>query len=133
MYSLNLKDGRSLRVSEDHLNQVWVKTFQSNLANPPEWEEKPLTAYELLQVRLHRIEIQKPNKYSKGYTSYRPLVRVENCKPLQFPEKALPVDPYPPSQQTVFARSSRMRRYRVPDTLGVDTGCHCPRHRNIVM
>lgn len=94
MYQLVLEDGRSLRVSEDHLNQVWVKTFNSNQAIPPVYEEKTLTTRELLDLPLHKIERRRADRHSKGYETRRPLVWIENCEPVRFPEKDLPLDPY---------------------------------------
>lgn len=94
MYRLGLADGRSLRVSEDHLNQVWIKTFHRNLAKPPVWEEKTLSTNELLALNLHQETVRKPDAYSRGGTTRRPLVWIENCAPVRFPERILPLDPY---------------------------------------
>ncbi len=94
MYEIRLKDGRSLRASEDHLNQVWVKTFQSNLANPPLWEEKTLSTSELLAMPLYKQQTRKADRHSKGYVTERPLVWVENTQALAYPKKDFPVDPY---------------------------------------
>ena len=94
MYQLLLSDGRSLRVSEDHLNQVWVKKFNSNSAIPPVYSEHTLTTLELLELPLFKNQTRQPDRYSKGYITNRPLVWVENCKPVQFQEQDFILDPY---------------------------------------
>lgn len=86
MYELVLDDGRRLKVSEDHLNQVWIKTFNSNTAIPPAYTEATLTTQELLSIDLYKID-------KKGHM--RPLIWIEDCKPLAYPNNQDQlIDPY---------------------------------------
>lgn len=87
MYKLLLDDGRSLKVSEDHLNQVHIKKFKSaKTFSSHTLSEKTLTTLELLAQPLHA---QDPNG------SLRPLVWVENIRPLVLPHNDdLLIDPY---------------------------------------
>ena len=79
MYRLTLKDGRSIKVSEDHINSVVVRKTRSS-----KLEDLDLTTKELLDVDF---------KYDTG-TKKGQLAYVRNCKPVEFPEEKLPVDPY---------------------------------------
>jgi predicted phage terminase large subunit-like protein len=88
MYRLSLSDGRSIRVSEDHLNPVVINTNPNNTVR---WEEKVLTALELLQQPL--IHTKKGNLRHRG-VSNKSLVFVRNIEALQYPEADLPIDPY---------------------------------------
>jgi len=88
MYRLQLADGRTLKVSEDHLNPVLINTNPNNYAR---WEERVLTTKELLEQSL--IHTKKGNKNHRGTTS-KGLVAVRNTEPLDYPEVALPIDPY---------------------------------------
>lgn len=74
MYQIDLADGRSLNVSEDHLNSVLKYGCY-----------RVLTTAELLEVPLFR---NKPN----GTRSY--TLHIVNCAPIEFSEKVLPVSPY---------------------------------------
>lgn len=88
MYRLSLADGRSIRVSEDHLNPVVINTNPNNTVR---WEEKVLTTLELLQQPLRHTK--KGNMRHRG-TSSKSLVFVKNIEPLQYPQADLPIDPY---------------------------------------
>lgn len=88
MYRLELADGRSLKVSEDHYNPVVINTNPNNTVR---WEDKVLTTLELLQQPLTHI---KKGNLHHGGTSTKNLVFVKNIEPLDYPEAALPVDPY---------------------------------------
>lgn len=88
MYQLQLADGRSLKVSEDHLNPVVINTNPNNTVR---WEEKVLTTSELLQQPL--THTKKGNLRHKG-TSTKSLVFVKNIEALEYPEAPLPIDPY---------------------------------------
>ena len=88
MYRIALSDGRSLKVSEDHFNPVVINTNPNNTAR---WEERVLTTKELLEQPL--IHTKKGNLKHRG-TSSKSLVAVKNIEPLQYPEAALPIDPY---------------------------------------
>lgn len=88
MYRLVLEDGRTLKVSEDHLNPVVINTSPNNTVH---WEEKILTTQELLAQPL--THTKKGNLRHRG-TSTKRLVFVKNIEPLAYPEAVLPVDPY---------------------------------------
>lgn len=90
MYEIILEDGRSLKVSEDHLNSVVVK---ENFNNKSKYERKVLTTKELLQLPLYHSR-QRITKNKLEYVSNEKLVFIENCKPVQFTEKELLLDPY---------------------------------------
>ena len=81
MYSLNLADGRNLKVSHDHINSVMVNTTPNGYAT---WEDKNLTTSELLSMSL---------THTKG-SSTKHLVKVKNIEALEYPNKDLPLDPY---------------------------------------
>ena len=81
MYSLNLADGRNLKVSHDHINSVMVNTTPNGYAT---WEDKNLTTAELLSM---------PLTHTKG-NSTKHLVKVKNIEALEYPNKDLPLDPY---------------------------------------
>lgn len=88
MYRLQLADGRTLKVSEDHLNPVVINTNPNNTAR---WEDKVLTTLELLQQPL--THTKKGNLRHRGIST-KALVAVRNIEPLQYPEAILPIDPY---------------------------------------
>lgn len=88
MYKLCLADGRSLKVSEDHLNPVVVNTNPNNTAR---WEDQVLTTLELLQQPL--THTKKGNLRHRG-TSTKSLVTVRNTEALEYPHVDLPIDPY---------------------------------------
>jgi phage terminase large subunit-like protein len=88
MYRLTLEDGRTLKVSEDHLNPVIINTNPNNTVR---WENKVLTTQELLAQPL--THTKKGNLRHRG-TSTKRLVFVKNVEPLAYPEAVLPVDPY---------------------------------------
>lgn len=87
MYALTLQDGRKLKVSEDHLNQVHLKRFKSKRTfSSYTLTEATLTTRELLDQPLFAIDL-------KG--SQRPLVWVENTGAMEWPENQdLLIDPY---------------------------------------
>lgn len=87
MYEIELQDGRSLKVSEDHLNQVWVKKFKSERTfSSYELIEHTLTTKELLSLPLFAVD-------TKG--SQRPLLWIENARSLEYPENENQlIDPY---------------------------------------
>lgn len=88
MYQITLADGRTIKVSEDHLNPVVINTNPNNTVR---WEEKVLTTTELLQQPL--IHTKKGNRNHKGISS-KSLVFVKNIKPIEYSTKHLPIDPY---------------------------------------
>ncbi len=87
MYALTLQDGRRLKVSEDHLNQVHVKRFPSERTfSKYELTEQTLTTKELLELPLFATDPEG---------SQRPLIWVENTKPMEWPENQdILIDPY---------------------------------------
>jgi len=88
MYQINLWDGRSLKVSEDHINSVVINTNPNNYKR---LEELNLTTKELLAQPL--LHTKRGNLKHRG-TSSKSLVFVKNTQPLQYPEKTFPIDPY---------------------------------------
>ena len=87
MYELVLQDHRRLKVSEDHLNQVHLKQFQSaRTFSKYNLTEQTLTTQELLKRPLFATD-------SKG--SQRPLVWVENTGAMVWPDNQdILLDPY---------------------------------------
>lgn len=87
MYELTLQDGRTLKVSEDHLNQVHVKKFKS---------EKTFSSYTLTEQTLTTQELLAQPLFAEDPNgSQRPLVWVENTKPMEWPENQdILIDPY---------------------------------------
>ena len=88
MYRITLQDGRSIKVSEDHINSVVINTNPNNTAR---LEEFDLTTKELLKQPLIHSKIG--NKKHKG-VSNKSLVFVKNTKALNYSKKDLPIDPY---------------------------------------
>ena len=88
MYLIELEDGRTLKVSEDHLNPVVINTKPNGIAT---WEDYVLTTKELLQQPLLHTKLR--NKQHRGTTS-KSLVKVRNILPIEYPKKDLPIDPY---------------------------------------
>jgi phage terminase large subunit-like protein len=88
MYQITLRDRRSIKVSEDHINSVVINT---NPNNTTRWEEADLTTKELLQQPL--VHTKRGNLRHRG-TSSKSLVYVKNTQALVYPLKELPVDPY---------------------------------------
>lgn len=87
MYALKLQDGRTLKVSEDHLNQVHIKQFKSaRTFSSYTLSEKTLTTSELLKLPLFA---QDP----RG--NRRPLIWIEHTKAMNWPENEnVLLDPY---------------------------------------
>lgn len=89
MYSLTLEDDRVLKVSSDHINTLLIKT---KYTCRPETIEKNITTTELLELPLVYSRV-KPYKGSVRVATER-LVHVRNIKPMVYPERDLPIDPY---------------------------------------
>ena len=87
MYELELQDGRKLKVSEDHLNQVHIKEFLSS---------KTFSKYSLTEKTLATSELlAHPLFASDPRGSQRPLVWVENTRSMDWPEnRDVLLDPY---------------------------------------
>lgn len=90
MYKITLEDGRSIKVSEDHINSVVVK---ENVHNTARYVNKDLTTKELLELPL-LFSRNRVDKQGRPYVSNERLVFVENTRPLEYPTKDLPIDPY---------------------------------------
>jgi len=88
MYCLKLKDGRSIKVSEDHINSVVINTDPDNIVR---WEDKNLTTKELLNIPLTHTRIDNKNHSGKPTKS---IVYVRNCLPLEYEKKEFTIDPY---------------------------------------
>ena len=88
MYRIYLKDGRSIKVSEDHINTVVINTNPNNYVR---LETLNLTTVELLRQPL--IHTKKGNRNHRG-TSSKSLVFIQNTEALQYQERTLPIDPY---------------------------------------
>lgn len=88
MYRISLRDGRSIKVSEDHINSVVVNTNPNNTLR---LVEKDLTTLELLKQPLTHTKLG--NKNHKGVNT-KSLVWVKNTKPLVYLSRAFPIDPY---------------------------------------
>ena len=87
MYELVLQDGRRLKVSEDHLNQVHVKKFQS---------EKTFSKFTLEEKTLTTLELLQESMFTTDHNgSRRPLIWIQNNEPMEWSEnKDLLLDPY---------------------------------------
>lgn len=90
MYRISLCDGRTIKVSEDHLNPVVIKENPNNLSK---YKEYLLTTKELLELPLFHTR-NRINKNNTVYTSNESLIFIKNCEPLEYPEIELPIDPY---------------------------------------
>ncbi len=90
MYSINLEDGRSLKVCEEHINSVVIKENPNNKAI---YVDKDLDTQELLELPLLHERIRK-RKGKPDYTSKENLMFVRNTERVRFARKDLPIDPY---------------------------------------
>lgn len=90
MYEIGLIDGRTLKVSEDHINAVIHK---ESPANKRKYVKKNLTTKELLDLDLQYI---RTTSWTNGRTRTvrENLLFIENCEPLQYSVKDLLIDPY---------------------------------------
>lgn len=113
MYELQLEDGRSLKVSEDHLNPVVIK---SNVHNKARYDECVLTTLDLLEEPLNFSRLRR-RRNKPDYVSNENLVFVKNIQPLDFPAKQLPIDPY---TLGVVLGDGRIRK----DCGSVELTCH---------
>lgn len=90
MYELKLIDGRKLKVSEDHIHAV---VHKENPAGRPRYVKKNLTTKELLSLDFQYVREQAWTEGRRRKSSSN-LLFIENCKPLEYPDVKLPVDPY---------------------------------------
>lgn len=75
MYKITLRDGRSLKVSNDHLNSVYIKKNNK-------FVKEVITTEELIK---YPIKLTGKNEYK---------LAVPMCCPIEFEERLLSVDPY---------------------------------------
>ena len=87
MYEIELKDGRKLKVCEEHLNQVWIKKFKSDRTfSTFEMKEGTYSTKELLQMDMYATDT---------HGCQRPLMWIENIKPMEIAHNHdLLIDPY---------------------------------------
>ena len=91
MYEIVLKDGRKLKVSEDHINPVIIRE-----KNQASWidTEKNLQTFELLKYPISKTLEGKNIKKNTSYSYEKELMFVKNVKPLEYSEKKFEIDPY---------------------------------------
>lgn len=93
MYRLHLRDGRTLDVSEDHINVIIhrrTKRIKGTDKKVTVYERRELTTKELLDVKL--FSTRKPTK--KTPSGIERLVWIPSAEAVDLPERDLPVDPY---------------------------------------
>lgn len=91
MYQLNLVDGRSLRVCEDHINTIIhrrQKRVEGRRVNY--LDRRNVTTKELLDINLTTTR----NKTAKNPKGKENRVWIPLPEPVQYPTKELPIDPY---------------------------------------
>ena len=93
MYRLHLKGGRTLDVSEDHINviihRVAIRAPGSKKTHT-EYRREEITTKDLLKYKLFTTRTKTP----KNPTGMEQMIWIPNGKPINYPEKDLPVDPY---------------------------------------
>lgn len=82
-YKMVLADGRSLVLSDDHINNVLVRTSVGN----KNFVEQNITTKELLKIDLKRSKSSSPDKEEN-------MVYIKSVKPVEYTEKNLPIEPY---------------------------------------
>ena len=87
MYEIVLEDGRKLKVSDEHINSVVQKKV---IDNRPEYVKRDLYTHELIKESLQHVRYNK----SDNKVTRENLLFIENCRPLEYKEKAFPLDPY---------------------------------------
>jgi hypothetical protein len=89
MYKINLEDGRSIDVSEDHINSIVQKTVPSRKTEfKTVYEKMDVTTTELLEMKMFHT------RNRNGTVHNERLLFIENCNSLQYLDKAVTVDPY---------------------------------------
>lgn len=89
MYRINLEDGRSIDVSDDHINSIVQKTIPSRKTGYKTlYTNMDVTTTELLDMKMFHTRVRN------GIEHKERLLFIENCKSLQYEDKALSVDPY---------------------------------------
>jgi len=90
MYKILLEDGRSVKVCEEHLNSVVIKTDPNNRAY---YVNHVLSTKELLKLKLQHIRHKKIKGKSSGITKEN-LLFIRNTEPVWYLPKKYKVDPY---------------------------------------
>lgn len=94
MYRITLKDGRELKVSEDHINTVIQKRKVRYGGRKgyckTEYSRRDLTTKELLQYQL----LSKRKITKKNPTGVECNFWIPNCSAIEYSPKPLPIDPY---------------------------------------
>lgn len=89
MYRITLEDGRSIDVSDDHINSIVQKTIPSRKTGYKTlYTNMDVTTTELLDMKMFHTRVRN------GIEHKERLLFIENCKSLQYEDKALRVDPY---------------------------------------
>lgn len=83
VYRIRLADGRFLDVCEEHINNIiFCKLRKKEYV----WKERNITTKQLLKRKLYNINQKKDKQIPAAY--------IKNIKPINYPTKDLPVDPY---------------------------------------
>lgn len=91
MYQLNLVDGRSLRVCEDHINTIIHRRQKRVDGKRVNYlDRRNITTKELLNINLTSTR----NKTTKNPKGKENKVWIPLPKPVQYPSQELPIDPY---------------------------------------
>lgn len=91
MYRLTLSDGRTLDVSEDHINVILHKRQKRVNGKRVNYvERQEVTTKELLKIKLSSTR----TKTKKNPLGKENLVWIPTIAPITFSEKDLPLDPY---------------------------------------
>lgn len=85
MYRINLEDGRSIKVCEDHLNVIVSKT---NFNNKAKYSENIVPTKELVKLPLYHT------RKRKGYVSKESLQFIRNTAPVKFNYVITELSPY---------------------------------------
>lgn len=91
MYKITLADGRSIKVSEDHINTIIHRRQKRVDGRRVNYlDRRNVTTKELLDINLTSTR-KATKKNPKGIEN---KVWIPLCSPVQYPEQDLPVDPY---------------------------------------
>lgn len=89
MYRIKLEDGRSIDVSDDHINSIVNKTIPSRKTGfKTSYEKMDVTTTELLDMKMFHTRVRK------GIEQKERLLFIENCHSLQYKDRIVRVDPY---------------------------------------
>jgi hypothetical protein len=85
MYRLVLKDGRTIKVSDDHINSIIRK---ENFNDKVTYTKYDMTTKDIAGSQMFHV------RQRKGYETSEPLFFIENCGPVTYTAKTLEMDPY---------------------------------------